>query len=129
MATTRCGAVGKGRATRASIAFVAALLLATGCSSVETDAPADAGDYSESTLRALLNSSVIDESRELIRERLANGTGRQELVSAIQEQRVRGNISPITECVQIGLINDLSDSEIVQQCKDKVEDELNSGGQ
>lgn len=110
------------RSARALWAAAFTLVALTGCSAptvAETT-----GDQTESLIRDVLDSNVIDGSRTGIAAALERGATRSGLAAQVDEQFKQGAISGSTACLQTGLIYGLSDDEIVVDCRAAYQTEI-----
>ena len=118
------------RSKKSGLRTLAAALMVfglTACSS--TPRAQESDDQAEIIIRDMLHSGVIDQSRAGIQEQLDRGKPRSELVAMIDEQFRLGTISASTACLQTGLINGLSDDEIVDDCREAYQSEIDKSGQ
>jgi hypothetical protein len=115
-----------GRQGIRTIVAIGAIITLAGCSNA--GGGEESADPAEAILRDMLESRVIDQSRQNIRDAMGRGVTRSKLAAQIEKQLRLGNISESTACLQKGLIQGLSDDEIVENCRDSVEAHMGEVG-
>lgn len=93
---------------------VTAVRPATATRSPQTGA--SPSEPAEEALRRVLKSPETEKMRATYKEGLAQGKTQDDLVSQIKEQLSKGLIEDRTACVMVGLVYDLSDDVIVEDC-------------
>ena len=108
-----------------SVGFLAlviiALSTASGCSLASDTIENEAVD---ALLTELLESSVITDSRAFIDEQLASGVSKPDLIKEIESQAKEFGIDGSILCIQKELINGSTNSEIIENCRDAVKEDL-----